>query len=452
MRQDTLSREERALRYGRIPGLFRRFAIPGVVGLLFVGLQTIIDGAIIGNYVGASALASVSITLPCYVLISAVAVVIGIGSQTLVAIHLGQRRPDKAANAMMSAWLFLIGFSLVMSVVLHTFAEPVIRMLGADAMLVENSVSYLRAMVPFCPVICLLYFNDYMLKAMGRPTYSMVIMTIIVAINIALDIWFIGYLGYGTAGAGLATGIAFTVGVICGSPFVLSRKRAIVHIFKGKFSWRLVGRMFYNGSSEGVAELSAGVTTMLFNISLMHYVGGVGVAAFTSLNYVLFVGCTVFLGISDGIIPIVGYNFGAGQWARIKSVLWLAMRTNFVIGVILFAALTFFGQQIISIFFNSADVEVIEMATRGSAIYAFGYIFVGFNILASSYFTALSNAKISVIISALRGLILQSAAILLLPLWFGIDAIWYAVPIAESITVVVAGLLVYHSVKYKSVN
>lgn len=435
------------MRYGKIPALFRKFAIPGVIGLLCVGLQTIIDGIIVGNYVGANALASVSITLPCYVLISAVAIIVGIGSQTLVSIHLGAQRHRAAADAMASALIFLIGFSVIMSSALFIFAPQIVGFFGADASLAGGSVEYLHALIPFFPFICVMFFDDYMFKATGRPIYSMVIMSAIVALNIALDFIFVGYLGWGVAGAGYATGIAFTVGTAFGLPIIIRPRKTIVNIWQGRFKWRLVGRMFYNGSSEGISELSAGITTMLFNISLMHYVGGVGVAAFTALNYVFFLGCTLFLGISDGIIPIISYNFGAKQWKRIGIVLWLAIRTNFAIGLLLFTALTLFGEQIVSIFFSSNEKDVIAMAVKGSSIYAMGYLFVGFNILGSSYFTALSNAKVSVIISALRGLILETGAILLLPLWFTIDSIWYAVPLAEFITAIVAALLVYRSIK-----
>lgn len=441
-----LSYEERSLRYGNIPRLFRKFAIPGVISMLFMGLQTIIDGIVLGNYVGANALASVSIVLPAYVLISAVAIVIGIGSQTIVSTRLGERNHKGASDAMASGMIFEIGFAVVVGALLVIFARPVVMALGADATLIEGSVDYLRAIVPFSPIICLMFFSDYMLKSIGRPVYSMAIMSVTVVINIVLDIWFVGYLDLGTAGAGLATGIAFTVGAAANLPIVLWMQK-IVNIWRGRYSWRLVGRMFYNGSSEGVSELSAGVATMLFNISLMHYVGPAGVAAFTAINYVFFIGCIIFLGISDGIIPIVSYNFGANQWKRIRRVLWIAVRTNFLIGVVLFAGLNFFGEQIIALFFQGTEVSVIEMAAYGTSIYAFAFFFNGFNILASSYFTALSNAKISIIISGLRGLVVQSAAILLLPLIFGVTGIWYAVPVAEVITVVVSIVLVRYSVK-----
>lgn len=442
----VLSKSERELRDGKIPVLFRRFAIPGVVGLLFLGIQTIIDGVILGNYVGANALASVSLVLPCYSFMAAVSIVMGVGCQTVVSIRLGELNRQGANNALVSALLFIVGFAIIMGILIYAFAPQIAGILGANDVLSGSSINYMRALAPFFPALVILFYCDYVLKALGNPIFSMVVMTGTVLLNLLLDLLFIVQWEMGTTGAGLATGIAFTCGFLVSFPIILREKQKI-RLTQGRFSWKLVWQMFYNGSSEGMAELSSGISILLFNITMMKYLGETGVAAFTALEYILFLCITVFLGISDGIIPIVSYNYGAGNWSRIRQVLKLAIKTNMAIGVSLFLLLTLFGGQIVGLFFRSDETQVIKIATQGTVIYAFAFLFNGLNILASSYFTAMANAKISIIISLLRGILLIAPAIIFLPMLIGINGIWLAVPLAELLTLGVSFFLVRRAIK-----
>ncbi|KKB50788.1 hypothetical protein HMPREF1212_01512 [Parabacteroides sp. HGS0025] len=437
---------EKLLLTGEIPRLFFKYALPGVVGLLFLGIQSVIDGIVLGRFVGANALASVNLVLPCYSLISAFAIVMGIGGQTLVSISLGKGDKQEANNALRSVFLFLLGMSVVVSLVIFLSAGKIASFLGANEVLLPDAVGYIRALVPFFPLLCAMFFGDYIIKAMGHPLYATSVMGLTVILNIILDIVFVARLGWGVMGAGLATGIAFTVGACFNLPRLFSRHE-VVAVQRGRYDRRLVWNAFYNGSSEGMSELSVAITVFLFNITMMRYLGESGVAAFTAINYILFIGTTVFLGISDGIIPIIGYNFGARQQGRIKSILKLAARTNSLIGISLFLLLLLFGEQVIGLFFKDHGSEAFAIASRGVSIYCFAFLLCGLNILASSYFTAIGNAKISIIISALRGLIFVGIGILVLPAVFGIDAIWYDVPIAEVCTLSVSFWLVRRSLK-----
>lgn len=435
---------EKLLLTGEIPRLFMKYALPGVAGLLFLGIQSVIDGIVLGRFVGANALASVNLVLPCYSLISAFAIVMGIGGQTLVSISLGRGDKQEANNALRSVFVFLLGMSVVVSLVIFLSAGKIASFLGANEVLLPDAVHYIRALVLFFPLLCAMFFGDYIIKAMGHPLYATSVVGMTVVLNIVLDLVFVAVLGWGVMGAGLATGIAFTMGACFNVPRLFSRHE-VVAVQRGRYDRRLVWNAFYNGSSEGMSELSVAITVFLFNITMMRYLGESGVAAFTAINYILFIGTTVFLGISDGIIPIIGYNYGARQQERIKSILKLAARTNSLIGIGLFLLLLLFGEQVIGLFFKDHGSEAFEIASRGVSIYCFAFLLCGLNILASSYFTAIGNAKISIIISALRGLVFVGIGILVLPAVFGIDAIWYDVPIAEICTLSVSFWLVRRS-------
>lgn len=445
----NVSVEERELATRGIPGLFFKFALPGVIGLLFVGIQSIIDGIVLGRWVGANALASVNLVLPCYSFMTAFAIVMGVGCQTLIGICLGRRDRKGANDAFTTAFLFLLFFSSFVSLSIFVFAGKIAFWLGANEALQAGAVEYIRALVPFFPMLSVMFLGDYVLKATGRPLYAMSVLSGTVILNIVLDLLFVVEFGWGITGAGLATGFAFTIGLLLNYS-LLVRKRSLLPLLSGHFRRRWVWKMFYNGSSEGMSELSAGITVYLFNITMMHYLGEQGVAAFTATNYVLFIGTTIFLGISDGCIPIMSYNFGAGRLDRVRAALRIAFRTNLVLGMLLFSILFFGGKQIVSLFFRTGDSEVLRIAIGGTTVYAFAFLMNGLNILASSYFTAMGNAQISIIISLLRGLIFVGIGIVIFPVLFGIESIWYNVPVAEVCTLFVSLWLIKKSFRVEA--
>lgn len=438
----SITEKHAELTTARIRGLFWKYAIPGVVGLLFLGIQTVIDGIVLSHFAGSAALASVNLVLPCYNFMMAVAVVVAIGCQAFIGIKLGQSDVKASNNALHTAFYFLFIFSASVSVLIYSFSGNIADILGANAVLKGEAVAYMRVLVPFFPALTLMFLGDYMLKIAGRPFYATCVMTGTVLLNIVLDLILIGKWGWGSTGAGLATGIAFTMGALGNVPLMFDRKQHLC-IRKGRFNWHILGQMFYNGSSEGVSELSAGISVFMFNLVLMKYIGADGVAAFTALGYVLFIGITVFLGISDGVIPIISYNFGNGRRDRVKNTVSLAARTNLVIGIVLFILLCMAGEELMSLFFKNNETEVLNIARKGAWVYAFAFLFNGLNILASGYFTAIGEAGFSVIVSLSRGLLFIALGLSVLPLWLGLDGIWFVIPVAEFCTLLISGWLFF---------
>lgn len=434
-----------------IPVLFRKFTVPAVIGLLFLGVQTIIDGIVIGNFIGPKALASVSLILPCYNLMVALTVVLGIGCQTLVSLYSGKGDRQSVNDALTTAFGFLVLLMTGAAIGIYAGAPTLARWLGANEVLLDGSVAYIRSLILFFPLLGAMFFSDYILKALGYPLYSMLIMGGAVILNIGLDVLFIVRLGWGITGAGLATGLAFMTAGFFSLPFILDKRKPF-SVFSGRFRPGLLGQMIYNGSSEGISELSSGVTILLFNITLMKYLGENGVAAFTVIGYIVFIGITVFLGISDGIIPIIGFNLGAGKHSRIAEVLKRAVRTNVIIGTGLFLIFIVFGETIITLFLDSRETEVIRITASGASIYAFAFLLNGLNILASGYFTAIGKAGFSAMISLCRGLIFVAVGLAVFPVWWGIKGIWLTVPLAELGTFVLSAFLVSRSIRKEMKN
>lgn len=431
------SKEEQMLATGNVGKLFIQFGIPGVLGLLLIGFQPMVDGLFLINFVGPDALAGVNLFVPVYTFVSALAVVVGIGSQTIVSLSLGEKNYTTANDSFRTAGVFLTVFLLALSAVCYAGAEPLSRFLGADADLQHYTVDYIRYLSPFLPVLALLFLGDYMLKATARPYLALSLLGLVLLLNIVLDYLLVAVIGAGVKGAALATGISLSVPLLLMAVLLL-RKDNIVSFRKGKFRYKLLWNMLYNGSSEGLSELSAGITVFLFNNVMMDLFGKSGVAAFTSVNYLLYLGVQLYVGLSDGIIPILSYNYGAGNKERVRATIRLGRRTNLIIGLIFFALLFWGGTFLVGHFFgntDAGDVEVIKaIAVTGATYVAFAFFFNGQNILSSSLFTSMGDARTSVVISLMRGLLLVVIGILILPLIFGNTGIWLVIPLSELVT------------------
>ena len=431
------SKEEQMLATGNVGKLFIQFGIPGVLGLLLIGFQPMVDGLFLINFVGPDALAGVNLFVPVYTFVSALAVVVGIGSQTIVSLSLGEKNYATANDSFRTAGVFLAVFLLALSAVCYAGAEPLSRFLGADADLQHYTVDYIRYLSPFLPVLALLFLGDYMLKATARPYLALSLLGLVLLLNIVLDYLLVAVMGAGVKGAALATGISLSVPLLLMAVLLL-RKDNIVSFRKGKFRYKLLWNMLYNGSSEGLSELSAGITVFLFNNVMMDLFGKSGVAAFTSVNYLLYLGVQLYVGLSDGIIPILSYNYGAGNKERVRATIRLGRRTNLIIGLIFFALLFWGGTFLVGHFFgntDAGDVEIIKaIAVTGAMYVAFAFFFNGQNILSSSLFTSMGDARTSVVISLMRGLLLVVIGIFILPLVFGNTGIWLVIPLAELVT------------------
>lgn len=421
--------------------LFMNYAVPSVITVLFFGVQNIIDGLIVSHYVGEYALGGVNIIMPLYSVIMVIALIVGIGSQALVSQGLGENNLTKAQNGMSSGFWALVVVSLIGTAVLWLFGDTFVRLLGADDTLLPYSLAYLKGLTPFILPITLCFYNDAMLKSMGYPKSSMAIMLIAVILNVALSLYFVIELKLGIMGTSIATGLAFTISMLISSTITFSNKREI-SMLKGRFDHRLLAQSSYNGLSEGVTELAAAVTILVINLTVVKMIGATGVSAFTAISYIEFTGILIFLGISDGLIPVLSYNYGANQKDRVKRILYFVAIINSAIGVTVFIVLQMFGKEIVHLFFDDMAGDVAQLATQGLHIYAFVFLVIGLNILITAYFTALGAAKYSLIIAALHSLVFVLIGIAILPRIFGINGIWLTSVVAETLTVFIGLKLV----------
>lgn len=447
--EPILSRNELQLSRGRLRPLFLRYASPGVLAMLFLALQSIADGVIVGRLISATALAAVNIAAPAYSLVTAVALIIGVGTQAQIGIHMGRGDCSEAKNALRSGVIGLTVFSVVATVGINVFADEIAVLLGADYELLKPSVGYIHGLMPWMVGLGFQVFFDYTLKALGHPRFAMLVMIGTILLNIVSSLIFVLCFDMGTFGAGLGTGLSFTIGAAVSGTVIWRqlRKTSSLAQADSRFSLRTFGHLFYNGSSEGLAEIAMGITTFLFNITLMKYVGKEGVAAFTLISYLVFVGTSVILGVSNGIIPIISYNWGARLILRVTGIIRMAVKSNLSCGIVLILLLWIFGRSIIGFFIDPSESHIIDLAARGARLASLAFLFSGINILAASFFTAIDKAGLSLLVASLRGLILLVIGVLTLPQWLGVDGIWLTMPLADGLTTLVVWYLVVNGKK-----
>ena len=434
------------LERGPISRVFLKYSLPSVVTMVFFGVQTLVDGVVVGNHLGPDALGGINIIMPLYSFIMVLALIVSIGSQVLVSMELGRKDPDKAQDAMSTGFRALVGISLIVTVFLLLLAEPLTKLMGADERLLPFSLAYLKGLAPFTLPLTLCFYSDAMLKALGHPRFSMIIMSLSVVINVLLTFFFMIGLGWGNTGASVATGVAFTIGLLI-SGCITFNPRQRLSMLKGRFRMPLLRRAVYNGSSEGVSEMAASVSILIINLTVVRLLGADGVAAFTAINYINFTGILLFLGISDGLIPVLSYNYGAGNYQRVRRLFRIAAIITMSIGAMVFIVLQVFGRHAILLFFDGSESHAFQIAVEGLQLFAFIFLFNGLNVLIIAYFTALGKAKISIIISAARGLVFVLIGVTVLPIFMGITGVWAAVPLAELLTLGVALMLIYRTHK-----
>ena len=419
----------------KISKLFIKFSIPAILSLTIAGVQTMVDGIFLGNFVGTNAMASVNIAAPFMQLMIGMNLIIGIGGASYIGRSLGEGQVKRAQDIFKSACLFMIGLSIVILVLGFTFSHQLASFLGANDVLLADSSTYIKILALFAPFIGLSFILGVFVRCIGKPNVYLISSVASLFANIILNYVLIKQLKLGIVGAPIATGLSFTTSfLIAAIPFI--KKTAVLNFFTGKFNWKLTGQLLYNGSSEGVSSLAAAISTFVFNMAFMRIAGEVGVSAFTAIGYISLFASLIVCGVSAGIGPVISYNYGAQLHDRVKQMMNISCKMAMIMGTALVVLIFLFGKYLIMMFVSD-NQAVLDLALHGSKIYAFTFFFNGLNILFSGYFTSIGDALSSIIVAVCRGMIFILLGISILPQFIGISGVWMTVPVAEVLTLLV---------------
>lgn len=417
------------------PWALLKFAFPSIIMMIFMSLYTIVDGIFISRFLGSNALSSLNIVFPVINVVIAIATMLGTGGNAIISKYLGEVRGRDARECLTQFTVIGLAVSLLLLVLTQIFLTPLCRVLGSTDVLLADCRAYLSVSLMFAPA-CMLQtlFQSYLVTA-GMPALGLFLTIGAGILNAVLDYVLILVFPMGIAGAAIATGIGQSVPAVAGLfYFLLSRKG--LYFTRFRLHPKELFMACYNGSSEMVTQLSNAVITFLFNLIMLNLAGENGVAAITILLYGQFLFNAFYLGFSIGISPIVGFQYGAGNRKQLRSI----YRTSFLFvlasSVALTAIATISSTPLVSVF--TRDPKTFTLADAGFRIFAFNFLFSGFNIASSGFFTALSNGRVSAIISFLRTLVFIVLSLLILPRFFRITGAWLAIPVAEFLTLVLA--------------
>lgn len=416
-----------------------RFVLPSVIMMIFTSIYGIVDGLFVSNYVGKTAFAAVNLIMPVLMALGGVGFMIGTGGSAIVSKTLGEGDRERA-NRYFSMLIYVtVGVGIFLSAVGFVFIRPLALLLGAEGEMAEECVLYGRIILLALTAFMLQNVFQSFLVTAEKPKLGLYVTIAAGVTNMVLDFVFVAVLSWGVAGAAAATAMSQLVGGLIPLFYFARKNSSLLRLCRAKPEARPIIKTCTNGSSELVANLSASLVNMLYNLQLIRLCGENGLAAYGVIMYVNFIFAAFFFGYAVGSAPVVGYHYGAGNKAELKNLFGKSLKISGILGV----AMTVFGillAPLLADIFVGYDRELAELTCRGFRIFSLAFLMMGFNIFGSSFFTALNNGLVSALISGLRTFVFQVIVVFLLPYFFGVDGIWFSIVVAELFALVITSV------------
>ncbi len=410
-----------------------RFTLPSIVMMIVTSVYSIVDGFFVSNFAGKTDFTAVNFIMPFLMILGSVGFMFGSGGSALIAKTLGERDPDKA-NRLFSLFVYASSaLGVVMAVAGIIFIRPIASALGAEGEMLDGCVRYGRIILCALPAYMLQFeFQSFFVTA-EKPQLGLIVTVIAGVTNIVLDAVLVFPLGL--EGAAIATAVSQCVGGIVPLIYFFRPNSSLLRLTKTEYDGKSLKRACTNGSSELMSNIAMSVVGMLYNVQLLKYADNDGVAAYGVLMYVSMIFMAAFIGYSVGTAPVISYHYGAANHDELKNLLKKSLVIIGTFSVVMFLSAELLATPLAKIFV-SYDENLLQLTERGFLIFSFSFLMSGIAIFGSSFFTALNNGLVSALISFLRTLLFQLAAVLLLPLVFGTDGIWISSVAAEVCAVI----------------
>ena len=420
--------------------LLVQYSLPAIIASLATSLYNIIDSVFIGRGVGAMAITGLAITFPLMNLVVAFCVLVAVGGATISSIFLGQKAPEKASQVVGNVTVFCLIHAVVIMSVGLLFLDPILYFFGATAETIGYALSFMRIILFGTPISYVFLGLNNLMRATGYPRKAMISALLSVAINIVVAPLLIFVAGWCISGAALATICGQTSAFIWVLHHFISRKSYIRFTLRGwHVSWTLMRKIYAIGLSPFLMNCCACLVVVFINKALLDTAGtdgNIAVGAYGIINRTTMFFVMIIFGITQGMQPILGYNFGAANWPRVKATLmkgiWIATAVS-TIGWLL----TELIPDTISHMFTT-DTVMVQIARDGFRIYFIVYPLVGAQIVIQNYFQSIGKPKLSIFLSLTRQLIFLMPMLWILPPRFGVDGVWAAMSASDFIAFVLA--------------
>ncbi|MGM9648324.1 MAG: MATE family efflux transporter [Eubacteriales bacterium] len=416
-----------------------RFVLPSIVMMIFTSIYGVVDGLFVSNFVGKTSFAAVNFIMPVIMVFGGVGFMIGTGGSAIVGQLLGEGRTDKARRIFSLMIYTTTALGVLLTAIGLLILRPVAELLGAEGKMLSECVAYGRVLLIGTTAFMLQNVFQSFLVTAERPELGLGFTVAAGLTNILLDGLLVGILTWGVQGAAMATVLSYLVGGVVPLLYFTFNRRGKLYLATCKVDGRYLGKAFANGSSELLTNLSMSLVNMLYNFQLLRLAGEDGVSAYGVIMYVNFIFVSFFIGYSVGTAPIVSYHYGAGNSHELRNLRKKSLRLIAGFGVVMLMAAEALAMPLTKLFVGYNEA-LYELTLRGFRLYSLSFAVCGFGIYGSSFFTALGNGGVSATISFLRTLVFQLAALLLLPIWLGIDGVWLAIVAAEGLATLVTVL------------
>ena len=417
--------------------------------MIFTSIYGIVDGYFISNHAGKDPFTAANLIIPFLMIVSTVGFMFGTGGSAIVAKTMGEG-DYKKANESFSLFIYVtFALGVAVAVLGIIFLRPIAILMGAEGEILEYCIVYARIILFSQPFYMLQMAFQSFFVAAEKPKLGLVVTVISGVTNMVLDALLLGVFHMGIAGAAIATAACQFIGGGVSLLYFILPNSSLLRLGKTSFNLKLITRASINGSSEFMSNISMSLVSILYNLQLIKYAGNNGVAAYGVIMYVGFIFIAVFVGYSIGVAPIVGFNDGADNRDELKGVFKKSLVIISIISVSM-CIMSFAVSRPFSSLFVGYDAELMSLTARAFTIYSFVFLFAGFAIFSSGFFTALNNGVVSAIISFMRTLVFQIIAVMVLPLFLGTDGIWASVIVAELMaTILSVFFLIIKRKKYR---
>lgn len=440
--------KENKLGTEKVSKLLISFSVPAIIGMLVNTLYNIIDRMYIGNIegVGKLAITGVGITMPIMTIILAFGMLVGIGTAARISIFLGKGDKETAEKHIGNAFVLIIIFSILITIIGLAFLDKILVVFGASSSTEIYARQYMQIIFAGTIVSMLSFGLNHSIRSDGSPKIAMLSMLIGAIINIILDPILIFVFNLGVRGAAIATVISQFVATIW-ILYYFTKGQSSIKLKKENFKLKkyIVLSIFSIGISPCSMQIAACIVQVIANNSLKHYGGDLAIGAMTIVQSIGMIFLTPIFGLNQGSQPIIGYNFGAKKYRRVKTTVFYGAITATIIVTIGWLVVQLAPQLLIKIFNN--DPELLEIAKNGLRIYLLFIPVIGLQIISSNYFQSVGKAKISMFLSLLRQVILLIPFMIILPRIFGLNGIWMAGAISDLLSAIITCCIFYNSLK-----
>lgn len=427
--------------------LLFKFSLPAIIGMLVNGLYNMVDRIFIGRGVGSLALSGLAAGFPLSIINMAFGMLVGIGSSAMISIKLGEKDKDSAEKILGNALVLNIILSLMFTTFGLLFLDKLLIIFGASGETLGYARDYMKYIIGGAVLQNIGFGMNNIIRSSGSPRTAMATMLIGAIINTILDPIFIFIFDMGVQGAAIATIISQGISSIWVLAHFISG-RSTLKFHKENFKLRLetIKHILAIGMSPFAMQIASSVVITIYNKSLLTYGGNLAVAAMGVINSIIMLFFMPIFGINQGVQPIIGYNYGAKNYARVKKALKLAILAAMSIATVGFIIIQSFPRELIGLF-NKNDIQLIEIGARGIRIDMMFLPIIGFQIVSSNYFQAIGKAKISIILSLSRQVLILIPILIIIPPIFKLDGVWASAPISDLLSVILTGIFLYKDIK-----